>query len=549
MAASASSQHRCVFVGNIPYDATEEQLIQICEEVGPVVSFRLVLDRETGKPKGYGFCEYKDEETALSARRNLQGYEINGRQLRVDFAENDKNADRNREQGRGGPGLTSNAQKQLGGPPILGDSSLHQPIGPPLAATAASLMAGALGGAQTSSVQSGLQSQSGMGNDPLTHYLARMSRRQLSEIMSEIKALATQSKALAQQLLQGSPQLPKALFQAQIMLGMVTPQMMQMANSQRSSTSAPQPSSHHGQTPSQMGALVGMLSRLPESQMSNVPQNPTILHQSAIPLPNVPVQPPYQDPVPPQTQALHQGTISGKSGATITSSIHPHPLRCPSIQANPPLPASKGLIPQIQPPLLQQHPRPIGATPLPHPQLALPNTSIQQSLLPHPPISQTGSSNYQLPLGQLEMLSKEVGTSALVSHDPTQASRTSTQSLGVGLMEQTGMPGDTLECISHPSKIRRLEDGSGAPQLMNSYSTSSKPSSAQTIGTFSVSVSQMIGVDGLQHSQKQMPQLTPEVESVLLQQVLSLTPEQLSSLPVEQQQQVLQLQQMLSMSK
>ena len=60
--------------------------------------FRLVIDRETGKPKGYGFCEYKDEETALSARRNLQGYEVNGRQLRVDFAENDKGADRSREQ-------------------------------------------------------------------------------------------------------------------------------------------------------------------------------------------------------------------------------------------------------------------------------------------------------------------------------------------------------------------------------------------------------------------------------------------------------------------
>ena len=63
-----------------------------------VCHLRLVTDRETGKPKGYGFCEYKDEETALSARRNLQGYDINGRQLRVDFAENDKNADKNREQ-------------------------------------------------------------------------------------------------------------------------------------------------------------------------------------------------------------------------------------------------------------------------------------------------------------------------------------------------------------------------------------------------------------------------------------------------------------------
>lgn len=47
---------------------------------------RLVFDRESGKPKGYGFCEYKDQETALSAMRNLNGYEIGGRTLRVDNA-------------------------------------------------------------------------------------------------------------------------------------------------------------------------------------------------------------------------------------------------------------------------------------------------------------------------------------------------------------------------------------------------------------------------------------------------------------------------------
>ncbi|PWZ27919.1 Cleavage stimulating factor 64 [Zea mays] len=57
----------------------------------------LVIDKETGKPKCYGFCEYKDKETGLSAWRNLQGYEINGRQLRVDFAENGRNTYRNRE--------------------------------------------------------------------------------------------------------------------------------------------------------------------------------------------------------------------------------------------------------------------------------------------------------------------------------------------------------------------------------------------------------------------------------------------------------------------
>jgi len=77
---------RSVFVGNIPYEATEEKLKDIFSEVGPVVSFKLVYDRENGKPKGYGFCEFKDQETALSAMRNLNGFEIAGRSLRVDNA-------------------------------------------------------------------------------------------------------------------------------------------------------------------------------------------------------------------------------------------------------------------------------------------------------------------------------------------------------------------------------------------------------------------------------------------------------------------------------
>jgi cleavage stimulation factor subunit 2 len=54
---------RSVFVGNIPYDATEEKLKDIFNEVGPVVSFRLVYDRETGKPKGYGFCEFAGKDS------------------------------------------------------------------------------------------------------------------------------------------------------------------------------------------------------------------------------------------------------------------------------------------------------------------------------------------------------------------------------------------------------------------------------------------------------------------------------------------------------
>jgi RNA recognition motif-containing protein len=46
-----------------------------------------VTDRETGKLKGFGFCEFNDKATAESAKRNLNGRDYNGRALRVDFAE------------------------------------------------------------------------------------------------------------------------------------------------------------------------------------------------------------------------------------------------------------------------------------------------------------------------------------------------------------------------------------------------------------------------------------------------------------------------------
>lgn len=86
---SASNQPRVIFIGNIPFEITEEQLIDIFKEVGPVLSFRLMFDRETGRSRGYAFCEYADSDTAASAIRNLTGYEIGGRHLKVDKADND----------------------------------------------------------------------------------------------------------------------------------------------------------------------------------------------------------------------------------------------------------------------------------------------------------------------------------------------------------------------------------------------------------------------------------------------------------------------------
>jgi cleavage stimulation factor subunit 2 len=75
-----------VFVGNIPYDATEDELIQFFEKVGPVISFRLLRDKESQRSKGFGFCEFREKEYVQSAIRNLHNAEFKGRTLRVNHA-------------------------------------------------------------------------------------------------------------------------------------------------------------------------------------------------------------------------------------------------------------------------------------------------------------------------------------------------------------------------------------------------------------------------------------------------------------------------------
>ncbi|KAF5444505.1 hypothetical protein F2P56_033631 [Juglans regia] len=532
----ASSQHRCVFVGNIPYDATEEQLIEICQEVGPVVSFRLVIDRETGKPKGYGFCEYKDEETALSARRNLQGYEINGRQLRVDFAENDKGSDRNREQGRGGPGLAANVdpQKQLASSVAHGESVHHQPIGLHIAITAATVMAGALGGAQA-----GIQSA--LANDPLTLRLAKMSRSQLNGIISELKLMATQNKELARQLLIARPQLPKALFQAQIMLGMVTPQVLQMPNIRQTSGLATQPPLHDGQqgqpvavqtlprppASAQNKMQSGLMTKVQDNQVAALPQNPVVLHQfSALPqhANNHGAQQatvPLQSAVSTLTAALPQslGSLSSRSQVQAANSSSPNH--------------------QMQPSLLQ-HSGQVGAANAALFQMANPNTTIKPSLLPRPPLSDAGFQPGPSVSSVTSLaIKKDAEILAQVPDNGTQGLRSNAFSNA----PSGSMFGDSLEPVNRPQKLMKMDDGrrtSFSAGSLNVTNTNG-PGPSQVSGAGSLPVNPVPKAEG-QISQSQLP---PDVESVLLQQVLNLTPEQLSLLPPEQQQQVLQLQQVL----
>jgi RNA recognition motif-containing protein len=75
-----------IYVGNLPFSATDQDIKVLFERHGQVQSVKLVNDRETGKPRGFGFVEMGSAE-AQAAIQALNGYQMNGRPLRVNEAQ------------------------------------------------------------------------------------------------------------------------------------------------------------------------------------------------------------------------------------------------------------------------------------------------------------------------------------------------------------------------------------------------------------------------------------------------------------------------------
>ena len=76
---------RNVYVGNLPWGATEEDVRAAFEAFGEVISVKLINDRETGRPRGFGFVEMEDQG-ALEAIESLDGSDFGGRNLKVNEA-------------------------------------------------------------------------------------------------------------------------------------------------------------------------------------------------------------------------------------------------------------------------------------------------------------------------------------------------------------------------------------------------------------------------------------------------------------------------------
>ncbi|KAI3725409.1 hypothetical protein L1987_65197 [Smallanthus sonchifolius] len=363
--------------------------------------------------------------------------------------------------------------------------------------------------------------------DGLSMNLAGMSKNQLYDIMSQMKTLIEQNQDQARQILIQNPPLTKALFQAQIMLGMLQPpqeipkiQPDGPQHPQQATPPAQQPIAQNTPLPGQSSSRDQTSAPIPSSSIS--PSNPT--------LPSHPIQPIQHSrshinaqsaPPMPSAQSsnmavlpLHYSTQLPPSVTQPTMPPASTPLQQPlHISSTPHLP--------LQPPLPSQ-PRPPSMPAFPHqsyPHMG-PNAGFQhqsaQQLHHSQPMFHSGSrppTSMGTPFSQ--------GQPPLPNQQPSQ---TLYQGGGshVGMdFNQMGIQSERgSNWMSENAAHLPVPGGPSPPPFLPPHMTSA--------------------------SQPPRPSaLTADMEKALLQQVMSLTPEQINLLPPDQRNQVLQLQQML----
>lgn len=171
-----------VFIGNIPYDYTEEQVLEIAKSVGPVEDLRLLFDQTTGKSKGYAFVKYSDRETAESAIRNLNNFTIGNRSLKCSFSN---------------------------------DPSLFDPVGdleklPPLPL-----------GIQIFPNQNTSQ--------VISNILSALDQNTAKQLIKEAKDMSSTNPLMMEKLLQKSPQLAHALVETSLLLNITKRDLVEYA--------------------------------------------------------------------------------------------------------------------------------------------------------------------------------------------------------------------------------------------------------------------------------------------------------------------------------
>lgn len=228
-----------------------------------------MYDKETGRPKGFGFAEFADADAAASAVRNLDNLEIMGRKLRVDYS-NENGA------GDNAPSNPPQAQPPMPYQPMNGQapesaqqSSALPPL-PPGADLAPNLTCA----------------------DSISRTLSTLPAPQLLDILSQMKGLVMTDPAKATELLRQAPQLAYAIFQSLLLMQLVDPATL---TSLVEATAAP---AQVAQPPP--------VQQQPQ-HVARPPMNyPGYPQQASTPQPPAHMPQPYAQPVPPQPQPTPQ---------------------------------------------------------------------------------------------------------------------------------------------------------------------------------------------------------------------------------------------------
>lgn len=198
-----------IFVGNVPYDAQEDEMRDLFNRVGNVTSVRVVLDRDTKQPKGYAFIDYGDSEGAQAAIEKLNNVEYNGRKLRVDGAERE---------------LHSAAPKALedrdrGGPRSGGAGPAPPPELPPVPVqTVADRMAKLR--EQEEAQKARVAAADSAERAEIARLMETLTPKQVIHILGEMQRLALKAPEVARALVSENMQLALALQHAQFLAGL-----------------------------------------------------------------------------------------------------------------------------------------------------------------------------------------------------------------------------------------------------------------------------------------------------------------------------------------
>ncbi|KAH7815048.1 putative cleavage stimulation factor subunit 2 [Monocercomonoides exilis] len=176
-----------LYVGNIPYDATQQEIYDLFKQCGTVTDIKMTQDPQN--QKGYCFVSFKDELTAESARQHMSNYEFRGRKLLINYSQRTA-ASRAISSAIPSSGLSTSSMM------LQSDQMSH---------------AHGMGFVPASHPQIDIEVQEGLETFTL---------EQLHSIITDFKGLILQDPEQARQLLIEYPQLAQAILQSLLMIGM-----------------------------------------------------------------------------------------------------------------------------------------------------------------------------------------------------------------------------------------------------------------------------------------------------------------------------------------